>query len=75
MSITQARAAADSSVAAYQASFPTPSKPAPKLVPVFRLRKDAEHFYTASETERDSAIATYGYTLEGTAFWAYDSGG
>lgn len=71
----QAKAAADDAVAAYTKSFPSTPPTPPKLIPVYRLRKDAEHFLTASAAERDSSIATYGYTLEGIAFYAYDTSG
>lgn len=39
-------------------------------VPVFRLRKAGNYLFTTSETERDSAINTYGYINEGEAFKA-----
>jgi hypothetical protein len=77
-SAAQAKSAADDGTAAYMKTFPapaTPAKPPPKLVPVYRLRNGAEHFYTISETERDSSVSQYGYTLEGIAFYAYDSAG
>ena len=39
--------------------------------PVFRLRSaSGYHLYTVSTSERDSAISTYGYSLEGTAYSA-----
>jgi hypothetical protein len=37
---------------------------------VYRLQKNGSYFYTISPTERDSAINTYGYRLEGVAFTA-----
>jgi hypothetical protein len=45
------------------------------LVPVYRLYSSAQgdHFYTSNVKERDTAIAQYGYSDEGIAFYAYDS--
>jgi hypothetical protein len=43
------------------------------LVPFYRLRNGAEHFYTASTTERDDAIANYGYVYEEIACYVSDS--
>ncbi len=40
-------------------------------LPVFRLRNGAEHFYTISADERDSAVSQYGYIYEGIAFYAF----
>ncbi len=39
------------------------------IVPLFRLRNtsDNRYLFTISETERDSAIASYGFTSEGIA--------
>ncbi len=33
---------------------------------LYRMYRDGNHFYTTSAAERDSAIATFGYALEGT---------
>lgn len=41
------------------------------LLPVYRLRNSAEHFYTISKTESDNAVSQYGYTYEGIAFYAF----
>jgi len=42
-------------------------------IPLYRLYSStaADHFYTTSESERDSAIATYGYHLESTVGYVY----
>jgi hypothetical protein len=39
-------------------------------VPLYRLSK-SDHFYTTSASERDNAIATYGYTDEGIACYVF----
>lgn len=40
-------------------------------VPVYRLRSSNNNYlYTSSQAERDYAVTTYGYTYEGTAFYA-----
>jgi len=36
--------------------------------PVYRLQKNGAYLYTISAAERDSAVNSYGYTLEGVAF-------
>ncbi len=43
------------------------------LVPLYRLQGHGDHFYTISETERDSAISDYGYTSEGIACYVNDT--
>lgn len=43
------------------------------LVPLYRLQGHGDHFYTTSATERDNAIATYGYASEGIACYVQDS--
>lgn len=42
------------------------------LTPVYRLSNGADHFYTETESERDSAVAG-GYRYEGIAFHVYAS--
>ncbi len=64
----RAKQFADQAVADYKASCPCP---AGELVPVYRLRSGEHYLYTVDEGERDNAIATYGYVLEGVAFCAY----
>ncbi len=67
----RAKATADQAVADLQA---LPGGVPVGLLPVYRLRNGAEHFYTIDPVERDAAVATYGYTLEGVAFYAYPPG-
>ncbi len=64
----KAKLLADQAVADYKASCPCPSG---ELVPVYRLRNGDHYLYTADPVERDSAVASYGYVLEGVAFCAY----
>ncbi len=42
------------------------------LVPLYRLQGHGDHFYTTSETERDNAVLSYGYTIEGIAGYVND---
>lgn len=42
-----------------------------KRVPLYRLQGNGDHFYTTSASERDNAIAQYGYTSEGIACYVY----
>lgn len=44
------------------------------LVPLFRLVGPSGHFYTTSAAERESAIAKYGFTSEGTACYVMTDG-
>lgn len=49
----------------------------PRPVPLHRLRRDlgggrVDHFYTASEEERDEAVRRYGYVHEGVACLVWD---
>jgi hypothetical protein len=69
---TEAKKAADQGVASLLGAEP---KPRAKLVPLYRLRNNAYHFYTINEAERDSAVADYGYVLEGIACYVYDGPG
>ncbi len=43
-----------------------------KLVPCYRYLGHGEHFYTASKEEGDNAVASFGYTYEGIAWYVYD---
>ncbi len=64
----RAKAAAD------QAVLDLPACAASEPKPVYRLRNGADHFYTIDPAERDAAVATYGYTFECVAFYAYTGG-
>lgn len=46
---------------------------APGTVPLYRLYKNNDHFYTISASERDNAVANCGYAFEGTAGFVFDS--
>ncbi len=63
----RAKAIADGAVVALGGLQTSPGAPSP----VYRLRNGGQYLYTIDPAERDSAIATYGYTLEGVAFYAF----
>ena len=46
-----------------------------ELAPIYRLYNSAltDHFYTASETEKDTAVASHGYVYESVAFYAFSA--
>ena len=52
-----------------------PSVPSGTTIPLFRLLnpKTGDHLYTTSVSERDSAIASFGYQSEGIAGYVFDS--
>jgi hypothetical protein len=52
-----------------------PSVPPGTTIPLFRLlnSKTGDHLYTTSVSERDSAIASFGYQSEGIAGYVFDS--
>lgn len=57
---------------------PTPSSPpiGQQAVQVYRLvNSNGDHLYTASESEKDSAVSSFGYTYEGVRFYAYKEAG
>jgi len=51
------------------------SRNAPNMVPLYRLFYSngikSDHFYTTSETEKNDAVSTLGYTYEGVAAYIY----
>lgn len=56
--------------------FGLASLPEGEQLPVYRLVNNVgDYFYTISESEKNGAIATYGYTYQGIVFKAYVEGG
>jgi hypothetical protein len=46
------------------------------MSPVYRLRNNSGgYLFTTSSSERDSAVSAYGFTSEGTAFYASTNAG
>lgn len=43
-----------------------------KLLAFYRLYDGSDHFYTTSTAERDNAISTQGYRLEGLVGYVYE---
>lgn len=55
---------------------PTPPPSTESITPIYQLINAAGYrFWTMNTTERDSAISTYGYRLEGTEFYADSNNG
>lgn len=47
------------------------TSPGPDRVPLYRLHRPGDHFYTVHTAERDAAIASHGYRYEGIAGYVW----